>query len=105
MSGGSFDYGYSHVDMLADEIERKLVSDCRRPGDKWDDGYDYLNDCTPEQRETVKAEMTSLMNDLRRNAKRARELEWYFSGDHSADSYLRIIREDEELQSRKAAER
>lgn len=99
MSGGHFDYQYTRIDSLADDIEREYLRDFKYKYTDWstpappfgerpDTEYDRMSDATPEQREIILAEVKSLLKDLRYNAKRAKELEWYLSGDTGATSYL-----------------
>lgn len=49
---------------------------------------DLLSDATPEQRKVIISEITSIITDLRKCSKRAKELEWYLSGDTGASTYL-----------------
>jgi hypothetical protein len=81
MSGGHYEYKYHYLDDLADDIERDLVSEKEEynPFDEYDN---------ETQRVRIKNEVESLLKDLRRCAKRAKELEWYMSGDTGAASYL-----------------
>ena len=93
MSGGSLDYSYHRLNDLADEIERYFVNDGKYKEDylarDGDDGWrDRIGDATPEQRVVILAEVRQLILDLRRDSKRAKEIEWYLSGDTGADSYL-----------------
>jgi hypothetical protein len=93
MSGGSLDYSYQRLNDLADDIERYFVNDGKykeeyRNGDEDDGWRDRIGDATPEQRVLILAEVRQLIEDLRRDSKRAKTLEWYLSGDLGADSYL-----------------
>ena len=103
MSGGSFDYGYFKVQMLADEIENMFVNDGKYQGeDCIHDGfskrpmveYDRIEDATPEERELILNEVNKLIKDLNNCAKRAKELEWYMSGDTGATSYLERLKKE-----------
>ena len=94
MSGGAYDYRYYQLDMLADDIERDFLNDGKFESEPYswdenDDGKrDRLYDATDEQRPIILREINSLVKDLRDCSKRAKEIEWYMSGDTGADSYL-----------------
>ena len=92
MSGGSYDYRYMQLEMLADDIERDFLRDGKYEGKDWQTGepveLDRLDDATPEERILILAEIKSLIVDLRRCARRAKEIEWYRSADTCATSYL-----------------
>ena len=87
MSGGHYDYGYSHITQLADNIERSFIQD----GVQHD--YDYLGDANIYQKEAILREVRSLIKDLNAVAKRAKELEWYMSGDTGPETYLKRLNE------------
>jgi hypothetical protein len=102
MSGGSFDYGYFKVQMLADEIENMFVNDGKYEGEDYTyDGfskrpmvtYDRIGDASPEERELILDEVHKLIKDLNNCATRAKELEWYMSGDTGATSYLKRLKD------------
>ena len=105
MSGGALDYQYYRVEELADEIERKFINDGKYMGDDWEDNssswelgkpqkeYDRLEDSTPEERELILIEISMLIPLLRNCSKRAKELEWYLSGDLGATIYLKRLEE------------
>jgi hypothetical protein len=99
MSGGSYDYRYMQLEMLADDIERDFIRDGKYAGEDWQTGkpveLDRLEDATPEERVQILAEIKSLIVDLRRCARRAKEIEWYQSGDTDATSYLERLAEIE----------
>ena len=99
MSGGHYDYKYFQVEQLADDIERNFINDGKFMEEDWgaDVGwnmkrpkveYDYLSDATEEERPLILAEIKSLIADLKRDAFRAKELEWLLSGDTGCTSYL-----------------
>jgi len=99
MSGGHYDYLYHRLDELADNIEGDFVNDGKYVGEDWsakrdfydkppEREFDRLDDATPEQKIEILAEIRSLIKDLRKCAIRAKELEWYMSGDTGATSYL-----------------
>ena len=93
MSGGKLDYAYHRLNDLADDIERHFVNDGKYKddylNDPEDDGWrDRIGDATPEQRVIILAEVRQLILDLRRDSKRAKEIEWYLGGDTGANSYL-----------------
>lgn len=94
MSGGHYDYGYFKVLSLADDIEREFVESGIRKREKWEnesEEYDRLEDATPEERELILKEINSLIADLKDAGNRAKELEWYLSGDTGATTYLERI--------------
>ncbi|MEK6828977.1 MAG: hypothetical protein AABY15_02540 [Nanoarchaeota archaeon] len=97
MSGGAYNYGYSRVDQLADDIESEFVNDGKYMGEDWSSGkkveLDRIGDATKEQRPIILKEIKELVQDLRNCSKRARELEWYMSGDTGANSYLSRLKE------------
>jgi hypothetical protein len=92
MSGGHYDYKYMQLELLADDIERDFLKDGRYIGKDWETGapieMDLLSDVTPEQRKVIISEITSIITDLRKCSKRAKELKWYLSGDTGASTYL-----------------
>lgn len=97
MSGGHYDYKYYQLDMLADDIEKDFLNDGKYESelyswDESDDGKrDRISDATEEQRPIILREINKLIQDLRECSKRAKELEWYMSGDTGADSYLKRL--------------
>ncbi len=102
MSGGSFDYGYFKVQMLADEIENMFVNDGKYEGEDYTHKgfskrpmvtYDRIGDAKPEERELILNEVHKLIKDLNNCATRAKELEWYMSGDTGATSYLKRLKD------------
>lgn len=104
MSGGHYDYKYHRVEELADDIERDFLNGGKYQDTDWDSNevnpfgergkkeYDRIGDATPEQREIILAEITKLIEDLKQCSFRAKELEWYMSGDTGADSYLERLK-------------
>jgi hypothetical protein len=56
------------------------------------DGVDN-RDATPEERELILNEVHKLIKDLNNCAFRAKELEWYMSGDTGATSYLKRLKD------------
>ena len=105
MSGGHYDYKYQRIEELANDIEIDFLinggkyydvdwdSDPTMPfGSRGKKEYDRIGDATPEQREIILAEITKLVEDLKQCSFRAKELEWYMSGDTGADSYLERLK-------------
>ncbi|MBI4929867.1 MAG: Fic family protein [Bacteroidetes bacterium] len=89
MSGGSLEYGYQKLEWLAEEIEAKKIEFNN-------------NDLTEQQRKIVVNEITSLQKELRVLAQRAKNLEWWLSGDDGDKEYFESIQqrpssEDKEL--------
>lgn len=104
MSGGAYEYNYFKLDELADDIERDFVNDGDYETEDWSNKDKFGNiptkienrigDATEEQRPIILAEIKSLIEDLRKCSKRAKELEWYMSGDTGATSYLKRLKEE-----------
>lgn len=103
MSGGAYDYFYYKVEELADNIERDFINDGKYTGEDWSEPvdfygkrkhieYDRLSDATPEEKIIILAEIKSLIIDLKRCAKRSKELEWYQSGDTGPTTYLERLK-------------
>lgn len=55
---------------------------------------ELFNDATPEERPVIIMEVRLLIADLKRVAFRAKELEWYMSGDTGATTYLERLRNE-----------
>lgn len=97
MSGGHYSYKYYRLDELADDIERDFLNDGKYETepyswDESDDGSrDRIGDATEEQRPIILKEVKNLIQDLRDCSKRAKEIEWYMSGDTGADTYLKRL--------------
>jgi len=100
MSGGHYDYIYFKLDELADFIEKDFVNDGKYMTEDWSADYnsyfeerptieqDRLFDANIEQKQIILNEVKSLIKDLKTCAKRAKELEWFMSGDTGPESYL-----------------
>lgn len=92
MSGGHYDHKYFKLEELADDIERDFLKDGKYMAEDWSTRkmveHDRLEDANDEQREEILKEIRSLQLELRRCSFRARELEWYMSGDTGVESYL-----------------
>jgi hypothetical protein len=101
MSGGHYQYKYHTIDDLAEEIDREFENDGKHMitdySVEWIDykrpmiEADYLEGATPEQKEEILAEIKSLVATLKDAAFRAKELEWFMSGDTGFESYLRRL--------------
>lgn len=105
MSGGHYNYLYHNLDELADYIEKDFLNDGKYMEEDYSVGTTYpdynkkplkesdrIGDANPDQRQVILTEIHSLINDLRKCAKRAKELEWYMSGDTGAESYLERLK-------------
>jgi len=101
MSGGHYDYKYSQIEYLAEEIEREFENDGKYMGEDWSvewfgktpmKEYDYFDGATPEQKEEILREIKSLTETLKNVAFRAKELEWFMSGDTGFESYLKRLK-------------
>ena len=106
MSGGHYEYMYFKVSELADYIENDFVNDGKYMDEDWSltpkTGMyfdkrpmvecDRLEDATKEERKIILKEIKSLIIDLKKCSKRAKELEWFMSGDTGATSYLERLK-------------
>ncbi len=86
MSGGSFNYAYSHMAMFADELAQKL--------DDWDITDEYGYKTYSFKPETL-AKLREIQIAAERIAKLMREAEWLYSADTSDDSFMRRVAEIE----------
>jgi hypothetical protein len=102
MSGGHYDYKYHQIDDLAEEIEREFENNGKYMTEDWSNKSfsrtplieaDYFEGATPEQKEKILTEIKSLVETLKDAAFRAKELEWFMSGDTGFESYLRRLNE------------
>jgi hypothetical protein len=101
MSGGHYEYKYHAIDDLAEEIDREFENDGKHMitdySAEWIDykrpmiEADYLEGATPEQKEEILSEIKSLVATLKDVAFRAKELEWFMSGDTGFESYLKRL--------------
>lgn len=98
MSGGHYEYKYHTIDDLAEEIDREFENDGKYMSEDWSAERlgreipmiekDHFNGATPEQKEEILNEIKSLVSTLKDIAFRAKELEWFMSGDTGFESYL-----------------
>lgn len=86
MSGGHYDYQYSKINNLADEIESEFID--YEQTVKKNDGYDIFEGVTDKQKNDALLKIYKLIYDLRNCANRARNLEWFMSNDSSIESFL-----------------
>jgi hypothetical protein len=104
MSGGHYNYKYYKLSELADDIERDFLKDGKYLTEDWSTYINYddtrpmieedrIGDATDDQKIIILNEIRTLINDLRKCSSRSKELEWYMSGDTSADSYLKRLKE------------
>ncbi len=102
MSGGHYQYRYHTIDDLAEEIDREFENDGKYMIEDWSVECfgrkplieaDRLDGATPEQKEKILTEIKSLVEILKDAAFRAKELEWFMSGDTGFESYLRRLDE------------
>jgi len=82
MSGGHFQYQYRSLELLADEIESEFLNE-----------DESVPDGNIVERFKILVEVKSLIRELRICAVRAKELEWFMSGDTGAESYLERLGE------------
>jgi len=105
MSGGHYEYMYFKLAELADYIENDFVNDGKYMGEDWSlssKSYpnnerpivecDRLEDANKEEKEIILKEIKLLIIDLKKCSKRAKELEWFMSGDTSAKTYLERLK-------------
>jgi len=103
MSGGHYDYKYHHIDDLSEEIEREFENDGKYMTEDWSAERlgreipmierDHFYGATPEQKEEILSEINALVVTLKDAAFRAKELEWFMSGDTGFESYIRRLNE------------
>jgi len=105
MSGGDLNYEYFRLEQLAENIDEKYIKtdwtyeeyDWLQPesitGNRPLLTIDILEGATPEQRAAIKKEVIELVETLRKTAKRAKELEWFVSGDNGIETYLNNLKE------------
>ena len=87
MSGGSLRYQHYNLTLLVEDIERQML-----PSDNGEYvGEDWLFDATAAEKAVITAEWQSLVSDLKQNARRAKALEWFLSGDTGINSYLAVL--------------
>lgn len=105
MSGGHYNFSYYQLEQLAEDISEDFKNDGKFMTENWSAPYDengkkpmveanLIEDATPEQKLIILNEVKSLIEDLKKCAKRAKALDWYMSGDTSADSYLENLKEE-----------
>ena len=108
MSGGNYNFSFYTLEELADEIERDFINDGKHQTEDWSIQYtgfdsnwkrpmveaDYLESATKEERKIILKEIKSLVKDLKRVSKRARELDLLMSGDTGPTSYLGRLRKE-----------
>lgn len=83
MCGGSLDYAYRNLDNLAEEIGYRLSSN----------EIQFTDDVlSPEEKQIVLAEVNALIDDLKSVAKRAKNMEWWLSGDTGDREYLEDLK-------------
>lgn len=103
MSGGHYEYAYFRIRDLADYIEQDFANDGKymqedysnegtRFGKRNEVEADRIGDATVKERPLILEEIKSLVEDLKSCAARAKELEWYMSGDTGATSYLERLK-------------
>lgn len=83
MSGGAFNYAYSHVGIFADDLGTRL--DQRDKVDEW--GY------TPNKvGDETYARLREIEALARHVAKLMKDVEWMYSGDIGEDDLLRTMK-------------
>lgn len=107
MSGGHYQYKYYYIQELADDIEREFANNGKYMAPDWSRPnpeahkieYDHLEGANDKQRKQTLTEVKSLITDLRNCAKRAKDFEWFMSGDTGVETYLKIIKKNNEQKS------
>lgn len=95
MSGGSLDGACFRLNYIVDDINYKLKNNFKNNiGTDYE--FDYLNECTPEQRKAFVEYIEQLLKDLRYKAEELHHLEWFLSGDYRYESYTKAMNELEE---------
>ena len=65
MSGGHYQYSYTTLNQLADDIESDFLDEGIRYKNDGDHEYDILSDATDEQRVIILNEVKQLIIDIR----------------------------------------
>jgi hypothetical protein len=84
MSGGSLDYGYFKIEMIAEQIEGEIKQNNRLAEYGYADKY----------RKEVIEKMKEAINKLKEAAIYAKRVEWLVSGDDSEESFLDRLSND-----------
>ena len=103
MSGGHFNYQYSNIERLADDIESEFINDGKYLDDDYSANtgwsherpkkeFNRLSMATEEQRLVILEEIKKLTIDLRNDALRSKELEWLLSGDSNPTDYIKRLK-------------
>jgi len=100
MSGGHYEYQYQAIELLTEQIEREFEKDGIYKSEDWSaEGSktplidaDYFEGATKEHREYLLKEIKSLITDLKLISQRAKELEWFMSGDTGIESYIERLK-------------
>lgn len=90
MSGGAFHYAYASTGAFAESLRERLS----RQGQMLGSGR-YFEDYEPTWTPQVAAELERIAGLAEHVAKLMREAEWLYSGDHSEESFLALVREHE----------
>jgi len=92
MSGGHYNYLYSQINMLADDIEVDFLKD----GD-YEDEWEKIvknhlddDDLTPQQKEKLLKQIKNFIQELRNVSQKARDLEWMMSSDISPEDLYNL---------------
>ena len=104
MSGGHYEYKYSQIEYLAEEIDREFENEGKYMTEDWSIPTqlhfnkrpmveeDHFSDATEEEKKFLLNEIKGLVADLKDVAFRAKELEWFMSGDTGCDSYTQRLK-------------
>ena len=81
MSGGHFEYACHRISQMAEDIQWEIDHN----EDKND--YGYATDASPECLEKIQR----AQRVIELAGKLAREIEWFYSGDHGEESLMEIL--------------
>jgi hypothetical protein len=85
MSGGSFNYAYSHAEEFADKLERKLRDSAEAPVRPGDEGGPMTFE------PAVTARLHHIALQVRQASALMKEVEWLYSGDSGDESFLQNL--------------
>lgn len=91
MSGGAFEHDDRRIVYIADCIEQYIAQDFRYTDGR--QAHDRIQCDTPEQRALIVAEAKALVDDLRKIAKRCRNLDYLLSSDHGPKAFLNNLQD------------
>ena len=78
MSGGSFGYAYSRVEIFVEELCERIENNDTK------DEYGYSPDYSPE----VISKLSRIADEAAALAKKMKDVEWMYSGDIGEETFL-----------------